>query len=422
MARKKLSRRFFIGTAAAGIAGAAVSMNSADAIAGIPDINPDVLASKRKNGMQYRRLGRTNLMISEMILGCASGLRSQQLGPVLFSRYREVLPSIVDQLIERGGNGFCTSYSYHDTEEILGRALKGRRQKAIIITGGPSGDAKKVIESGERSLVRWQTDYIDGFFCHGGWSEGFYEGAKKLQEQGKIRFIGESAHKPENHIQRIEANEIDFFLQPYNYMSLAKWTERLDGRSAEELFVLAKKKDIGVLTIKPFSGHFIPNWAKNSSDKMVQNMLDDLRSFGKKNLYQALLLWVLQNPNISAAVCGFNEPQDVVEDFEGYQGGKLTAFHEDLLKRYYALATNDYCRLCETCVPSCPKGIPIPDIQRFRMYYKNYGHTRDAREYYSSIDPAVNASACDACGICEGKCPSGVAIINCLQDAHRLLA
>jgi len=422
MARKKLSRRFFIGTAAAGIAGAAVSIKSTEAIAGIPDINPDVLASKRKNGMQYRRLGRTNLMISEMILGCASGLRSQQLGPVLFSRYRELLPSIVDQLIERGGNGFCTSYSYHDTEEILGKALKGRRQKAIIITGAPSGDAKKVIESGERSLVRWQTDYIDGFFCHGGWSEGFYEGAKKLQEQGKIRYIGESAHKPENHVQRIEANEIDFFLQPYNYMSLAKWTERLDGRSAEELFVLAKKKDIGVLTIKPFSGHFIPNWAKNSSDKMVQNMLGDLKSFGKKNLYQAMLLWVLQNPNISAAVCGFNEPQDVVEDFEGYQGGKLTAFHEDLLKRYYTLATNDYCRLCETCVPSCPKGIPIPDIQRFRMYYKNYGHTRDAKEYYAGINPEVNASACDACGVCEGKCPSGVAIVDCLRDAHKLLA
>lgn len=151
-------------------------------------------------------------------------------------------------------------------------------------------------------------------------------------------------------------------------------------------------------------------------------MLGDLKSFGKKNLYQAMLLWVLQNPNISAAVCGFNEPQDVVEDFEGYQGGKLTAFHEDLLKRYYTLATNDYCRLCETCVPSCPKGIPIPDIQRFRMYYKNYGHTRDAKEYYAGINPEVNASACDACGVCEGKCPSGVAIVDCLRDAHKLLA
>lgn len=421
MARKKLTRRFFIGTAAAGIAGAAVSIKSHEALASSP-VTDSVKRGSKKSGMQYRRLGRTNMMISEMILGCASGLRSQQLGPVLFSRYRELLPSIVDQLIERGGNGFCTSYTYHDTEEILGKALKGRRQKNFIITGGPGGDAKAVIASGERSLVRWQTDYLDGFFCHGSWSEGFYEGARKLQEQGKVRFIGESGHKPEGHVKRIEANEIDFFLQPYNYMSLAKWTEKLDGRSAEDLFTLAKKKDVGVLVIKPFSGHFIPNWGKNSSDPMVQSMLADLKKYGKKNLYQAMLLWVLQNPDISAAVCGFNEPQDVVEDYEGYIGGTLTAFHEDLLKRYYTLATNDYCRLCETCVASCPKGIPIPDIQRFRMYYKNYGHTRDAREYYAAIEPSRCASACDGCGICEEACPSGVAIINNLQDAHNLLA
>ena len=150
--------------------------------------------------------------------------------------------------------------------------------------------------------------------------------------------------------------------------------------------------------------------------------MNDLKEYGKKNLYQALLLWVLQNPNVGTAICGFNEPQDVVEDYEGYLGGKLTAFQEDLLKRYYTLATRDYCRLCETCLPTCPKGIPIPDIQRFRMYYKNYGHTQDAREYYAALDPSRCGSACDGCGACEAACPSGVSIIKNLADAHKLLA
>jgi uncharacterized protein len=421
MAKKKLTRRNFIGTAAVGFAGAAVSIGASDALAGTT--NSDAVMRESSTGMKYRRLGRTNLMISEMILGCASGLRSQQLGPVLFNRYREQLPNIVSQLLDRGGNAVATSSTYHDTEELLGNALKGRREKAFIFTSAEPGEnADSVIASCERSLKRFQTDYLDGYFCHGGWSEPFYESAKKLQKQGKIRFIGQSEHKPEKHVQRIEANEIDFFLQPYNYMNLAKWTEKLDGRSAEDLFSLAKKKDIGVFVIKPFSGHFIPNWAKNSTDPMVQDLLEDLKVFGKKNLYQALLLWVLQNPNVCSAVCGFNEPQDVVENYEGYIGGTLTSFHKDLLKRYYTLATKDYCRLCETCVPTCHKGIPIPDIQRFRMYFKNYGHTLDAREYYAALNPAHNASACDACGVCEAACPSGVAIINCLQDAHKVLA
>ncbi len=421
MIKKDLTRRNFIGTTVAGIAGAAVSLKSDGAIPTISDKDNRIAASSR-SGMQYRRLGRTDLMISEIILGCASGLRSRQLGEVLFNRYREQLPNIVSELLDRGGNAVATSSSYHNTEELLGNALKGRRQKAFIFTSSEVDlDKRGVIASCERSLKYFQTDYIDGYFCHAGWNAAFYEAALKLKEQGKIRFIGESAHKPEDHVKRIEADEIDFFMQPYNYMNLAKWTEKLDGRTAEDLFVIARKKDVGVLVIKPFSGHFIPNWAKNSTDPMVQDLLADLKEFGKKNLYQALLLWVLQNPNVSSAVCGFNEPQDVVEDFEGYLEGKITSFHEDLLKRYYTLATRDYCRLCETCVPTCPIGIPIPDIQRFRMYFKNYGHTEDAREYYAAVDPSRNASACNKCGACEAACPSGVKIISCLQDAHKIL-
>ncbi len=42
-------------------------------------------------------------------------------------------------------------------------------------------------------------------------------------------------------------------------------------------------------------------------------------------------------------------------------------------------------------MPSCPKGIPIPDILRFRMYYKNYGHQADAREYYAALPTGRNA-------------------------------
>ena len=52
--------------------------------------------------------------------------------------------------------------SYHDTEELLGKALKGRREKAFIFTGGAGKDVKSLMECCERSLKNFQTDYLDG--------------------------------------------------------------------------------------------------------------------------------------------------------------------------------------------------------------------------------------------------------------------
>ena len=420
MPGKKLTRRNFIGKATVGFAGTAVSISGANALAS--QLNGDFDNLSSKSEMKYRRFGRTELMLSELGLGCASGLRSRQLGEVLFNRWREQIPVIVDTLLDRGGNVFATSSGYHDTEELLGRALKGKRHKAFIFTSAePKEDAKSVIASCERSLVRFQTDYLDGYFCHNGWSEGFQESAKKLQEQGKIRFIGQSGHVPKMHVEKIEVNLVDFIFQPYNYMSLAKWTEKIDTPGIEELFALARKKDIGVLVMKPMSGHYIPNWAGQTTDPMVQTFMKDLNRLGTKNLYQAFLLWILQNNNVTTAVVGLNEPQDAIDLCDAISS-KFTGMHKELLERYANLATNDYCRLCETCMSACPRGIRIPDIQRYRMYYKNYGHQLDARELYAAVDPGHCASACDSCGACESSCPNGVTIIQNLKEAHKLLA
>jgi len=371
--------------------------------------------------MKYRRLGRTNLKISEIGLGCASGLRSQQLGPELFNRYREELPATVHKLLELGGNFVATSASYHDTEEILGRALKGRRKDALIFTASGKHDAKTVMADCERSLVRFQTDVIDGYFGHGGWSDGFHEAAQKLKQQGKIRFVGMSCHIPEQHRVRIEAGLVDFILQPYNYMNLAKWTEKTDRVGTEELFELCKKKDVGVMVIKPMTGHFIPNWGKKTDDPKVAGLLKELKERGIENLYQAFLMWVLKNRNVSCAIVGMGTPQDAVEDCTAVTQ-KLRASHERLMEQYAALATGDYCRLCETCVSVCPVKVRIPDILRFRMYYRNYGHRRDAREFYASLASHQQAPACTECGRCEQVCPGRLSIIQKLKAAHALLA
>lgn len=385
-------------------------------------VGPALGAAPTPAGMRYRRFGKTNLKLSEIGLGCATGLKSRTLGPEAFNRFREELPAILHKLLDLGGNFVATSRGYHDTEQILGNAMKGRRKELVIFTSPdpPRDNVASVLACCEESLRHFHTDYLDCYFSHGKWSEAFYEAALKLREQGKIRFIGLSGHVPAEHRARVEANQVDFCFQPYNYMALAKWTERFDRNDVEGLFALCKKRDVGVICMKPMSGHFVPNWAKDASNPMVARLMDELKSLGAEHLYQALLMWVLKNPNVCCAAVGMSTVRDVVEDCAAV-GKRFARPHRKLLEMYAEAATDDYCRLCETCIASCPVGIRIPDILRYRMYYKNYGHRDDARDYYAAVAPDRQATACTRCGACQQACPNHLAIIEKLDEAHRLL-
>ena len=401
-------RRFLEGSSAAALGAALSGPVSADA----PPAQ-----------MRYRRFGRTDLQISEIGLGCATGLKSRMLGPEGFNRYREELPAILHKLLDLGGNFAATSRGYHDTEEILGDAMRGRRDKVIIFTSPdpPRDNVPSIMECCEQSLRHFHTDYLDCYFSHGRWSEAFYEAALKLREQGKIRFIGLSCHVPAEHRALVEAGKLDFVFQPYNYMALAKWTEKFDRNDVEGLFALCQQKDVGVIGMKPMTGHFVPNWAKDMSNPKVARLMAELKTLGAEHLYHAFLLWVLKNPNVCCAAVGMSTVRDVVENCAAV-GQRLTRRHEELLDLYAAAATDDYCRLCETCVASCPVGIRIPDVLRYRMYYKNYGHHVDARELYAATPPDRRVTACTECGACQQACPNRLAIIDKLQEAHRLLA
>jgi hypothetical protein len=144
-------------------------------------------------------------------------------------------------------------------------------------------------------------------------------------------------------------------------------TGKFDGITAEELFELCKKSDIGLMTIRSFNSYFIPNLGRNNTDLLVKDFIAGLKKYGKKNLYQALLLWVVKNPSVYTALFGFDEPRGVVRDFEDCIGGKLTSFHIDLHKRYGTLTTRDCCRRYETQVKTCQEDIPVHDIQGNRI-------------------------------------------------------
>ena len=170
------------------------------------------------------------------------------------------------------------------------------------------------------------------------------------------------------------------------------------------------------------TGNFIPNWAKETTTPEIQEIMKKLRDYGSSNLYQAMLRWILQNPNMTSCAVGMDTVQQVVEDCEAVKTRELTAEQKELLEMYASAADKDYCRMCETCSQSCPRGVAVADILRFRMYYKNYGRRDYAVGLYNELADCQKATQCDGCRLCEKSCPNQLAVVDKLQEAASSLS
>ena len=155
----------------------------------------------------YRRLGHSTLDVSAVGLGCM-GL-SGVYGP---ADDAESI-TLVHRAIDLGVNHVDSSdmYGWGHNEELLGRALKGRRERVILATkfgqvqnpGGPNkvdGRAEYVIQACETSLKRLGVDVIDLYYQHRVDPkvpiEDTVGGMKRLVEQGKVRYLGLWRRRP----------------------------------------------------------------------------------------------------------------------------------------------------------------------------------------------------------------------------------
>ena len=153
--------------------------------------------------MQYRRLGRTNLQVSELSFGAARGAREDRPGFL----------ATVQAVIDSGINFIDTAANYEDglSEEALGQALVGHDDIIVETKYRPyegwgrdaayTGSPKALIASVETSLRRLRRDRLDILLAHGlrthetferFVSDGCYDAMVKLRDQGKIRFLGMS--------------------------------------------------------------------------------------------------------------------------------------------------------------------------------------------------------------------------------------
>lgn len=209
--------------------------------------------------MQFRTLGRTGLKVS--VISYGSG------GPSVLGQRTGLTDAAQDALIRRvlglGINLIDTSEGYGRSEEILGRALKGTPRDAYIMAtkwnpcdreGNPKTDPADLVRSVERSLSRMGIDAIDVMQFHGVVPsiyrtvvDRFHGTMKRLQEQGKVRFIGFSERFFSNpkHEAVVMALEQDGDLWDTIMLKYGI----LNQCAARRALPLAQEKDVGILNM-----------------------------------------------------------------------------------------------------------------------------------------------------------------------------
>lgn len=352
--------------------------------------------------VQYRRLGRTNVMVSDVSLGS--------------SRIRDV--DVALDAIDRGINYFDTAPDYADTgsEQVLGKAMRQRKRDDIFLAtkfcrgnGHLHNDTPipEIIETVEASLRRLQTDYVDLIHIHSCdrldrlHAPNIHEAFDRLKEQGKVRFLGVSTHTPnleEVANAAIDSGRFDVMMLAYHYGMWPNFGHILDK---------AKANDVGIVAMKTLKG------ARHHG---LAGFRDEADSYS-----QAAFKWVLSNPAVACLVISISTHEQV-EEYLYASGKALTPTDVAVLDKYDKLIAGDYCQPhCGKCLGSCPQGLPINDILRYRMYFKDYHSEKEAMELYAKLDR--KALVCASCSApCESACPTNVRIHDNLLEAHDLLS
>ncbi|MBE9556894.1 MAG: aldo/keto reductase, partial [Proteobacteria bacterium] len=242
--------------------------------------------------MQQRELGKGGLKVSAMGLGCMT--MTAIYGPSDDDRSI----AAIHRAIELGANFIDTAdiYGQGKNEELVGRALADRRDKAVLATkfgnlrlpdgkSGVNGRPEYALEACEKSLKRLGTEIIDLFYLHRVDPDTPIEetvgGMKRLVEQGKVRHIGLSEAGAQT-IRRAHATHPLAALQS----EFSLWTRDLEA----EILPTCRELGIGLVPYSPLGRGFLTATIHGFDDLAEKDRRKDLPRFQDGNREENLKL------------------------------------------------------------------------------------------------------------------------------------
>lgn len=317
--------------------------------------------------MEYRKLGKTGLTISRMGFG---GIPIQRIDA-------EETKKLLHEMADKGINYIDTARGYTVSEEYLGYAMEGIRDKFVVATKSMARTKEAMAADIETSLRNLRTDHIELYQVHNPSMEqldqvtgkdGALEALMEAREAGKIAHIGLTCHSVQVFERALELEWVETIMFPYNIVE----------NQGEDLIRKCTEKNVGFIAMKPLAGGAIEDAS-------------------------LALRYICANKNVTVVIPGMAEAGELDENIQACEDEK--SLTEEELKKIEDVKKQlgtDFCRRCNYCAP-CTVGINIPSVFLFAGYLQRYNLADWAKDRYSTL--AVKASACVGCGECEKRCP-----------------
>ncbi|MFC1886274.1 aldo/keto reductase [Thermodesulfobacteriota bacterium] len=336
---------------------------------------------------------------------------------------------MIRHAIDEGVNYIDTAYPYHSgkSEMVVGQALKdGYRDKVKLATKllarfvREAGDFDRIFNEQQKRL---QTDLIDFYLLHGlskdSWTKlndlNVFKWLENKLSAGNIRYLGFSFHDDlETFKEIVDAYDNWTLCQiQYNFMDVEFQAGTAGLRYAAD-------KGLAVVVMEPLRGGQLANEPPKSIQSCWAN------APVKRTPADWALQWVWNQPEVSVALSGMSDMQQVVENLtsSGQSGVNSLSADElaviDNVSREYRKLSPVSCTGCGYCMP-CSNGVNIP--YAFAQYNDAvmYDAPQIPRFRYGRQPEEQWADKCVECGECEDECPQDITIMDWLKKVHALL-
>jgi predicted aldo/keto reductase-like oxidoreductase len=290
---------------------------------------------------------------------------------------------------DHGVTFYDTARYYTDSEEKVGEAFEGMRDKIYIATKTGAINVETFWKELNTSLTNLRTDYIDIYQFHNPSfcpkpddGTGLYEAMLEAKEKGMIRHIGITNHRIKVALCAIESGLYETLQFPFSYLATDKDIEIVEK---------CKAANMGFIAMKALSGGLITNSA-------------------------AAYAYLAQYPHV-LPIWGVQRESEL-DEFLSYIDNPPTMTDEikAIIESDKKELSGEFCRGCGYCMP-CPVGIEINNCARMSLLIRRAPSqaqlTPQMQEKMKLIEKCLH------CGKCKSKCPYGLDTPTLLEKNYK---